>query len=113
MKRMEDEVKVVGWAFVTLVLLIVFGYGLTWLGLLGDRPVKEYQAETDKRVYDNSRSYQQGTNLDIARYCMQMKTATEPSAKRAVAQLILTTAATYEGPLSPDAESCIDDAKRY
>lgn len=86
-------------------LLVV---GLSWLGLFAGRPMQKYAVETDKQVYDTSRQYQQGTQLDLSRYCAQYHGA-EGSAKRAIADLIRDTAATYSGPLTPNNQACLSE----
>ncbi len=93
--------------FVAFILLVI---GLNWLGLFTARPMAKYQAETDKQVYDTSRQFQQGTNRDVARYCEQMRTASNDSAKKAVASLIRSTLSTYNGPLSSDNQACAAEA---
>jgi hypothetical protein len=94
-----------------VVGFFLFIYALTWLGLVGNRPIQKYQEQTRKEVYDTSRQFQQGTNRDIARYCEQMRDAKEPTARRAVAALVRSTASTYDGPLSPDNADCVTEAK--
>ena len=95
-------------ALVAFLALIV---GLSWFGLVTQRPMDKYSEETRAQVYDTSRQYQQGTNRDMARYCEQMRGAQSPSAKKAVAALIRSTAATYDGPLSADNADCLTEAK--
>jgi hypothetical protein len=95
------------WAggFAALVLLVI---GLNWVGLFANRPMAKYQTETDKQVYDTSRQYQQGTQLDLSRYCAQYHAA-EGAAKTAVAGLIRDTAATYSGPLTENNQACLSE----
>lgn len=95
--------------FVFIGLLLGLGLATDWFGLVTSRPMQKYQAETDKQVYDSSRTYQQGTQLDISRYCAQYHSATSPSAKSAVAGLIRDTAATYTGPLTPNNQACLSE----
>jgi hypothetical protein len=104
---MKTTTTVFAWAagLVGLVLLIV---GLNWIGLFAARPMAKYATETDKQVYDTSRQYQQGTQLDLSRYCAQYHAATGP-AKTAVAGLIRDTAATYSGPLTPNNQACLSE----
>jgi hypothetical protein len=104
-------VKTIGLGFLALIGVFGIGYGLTWLGVIGARPLQKYQTETSAQVYDTSRVYQQGTNSDIARYCEKMRTTSEPSAKKAIAALIRTTAETYNGPLTQDDQDCISESK--
>ena len=96
--------------FVALVLL---GWGTSWFGLVAQRPMAKYAEETRKETYDTSRQYQQGTNRDIARYCEQMRTADNGAAKKAVADLITSTASTYDGPLTPANQGCVSEAEGY
>jgi hypothetical protein len=114
---MSDETKTGCIFFVGAIAFIAFiallGWGLGWFSLATQRPMARYQEETRKQTYDTSRQYQQGTNRDLARYCEQMRSAREPSAKKAVAALIRSTASTYDGPLSPDNADCLTEAKGY
>ena len=94
-----------------LLLVVVFALaviGLSWAGLFASRPMAKYATETDKQVYDTSRQYQQGTQLDLSRYCAQFETATGP-ARSAVAGLIRDTAATYRGPLTANNQACLQE----
>lgn len=91
-----------------VALLVLAVIALNWVGLFASRPMEKYQAETSAQVYDSSRQYQQGTQLDLARYCHQYRT-TEGPAKIAVANLIRSTAATYNGPLSADNQACLSE----
>ena len=104
---MKTTAMTLAWAggFVGFVLLII---GLNWVGLFAGRPMAKYQTETDKQVYDTSRQYQQGTQLDLSRYCAQYHAATG-AAKTAVAGLIRDTAATYTGPLTPNNQACLQE----
>ena len=70
------------------------------------REVQKFDAETSAQVYDNSRQFQQGTNRDLARYCREYQTS-EGAAKKAVASLILSTADTYQGDLTPANQACL------
>lgn len=91
---------------VGFALLVALVIGLNWLGLWSSRPMQKYAVETDKQVYDTSRQYQQGTQLDLSRYCAQYHSAAGP-AREAVAGLIRDTAATYTGPLTPNNQACL------
>jgi hypothetical protein len=108
---MRDIVKLALYAFIALVLVLVLGLGLGWFGMITGRPMAKYQEETRTQVYDQSRSYQQGANRDIARYCQQMRTEPGTSGKKAIAALIRSTMSTYDGPLSPDNQDCVSEAK--
>lgn len=72
------------------------------------REVQKFDAETSAQVYDNSRAYQQGINRDIARYCREWRDAAD-GGKRAVADLIASTADTYQGELTPANQSCLNE----
>lgn len=113
---MTDDIpvrKIVAWAFVAFVGLLILGWATSWFGLVTQRPMAKYQEETRKEVYDTSRQYQQGTNRDVARYCEQMRTADTAAAKKAVAALIRTTLTTYDGPLSEDNKDCANEAGAF
>lgn len=101
-------------AYLAILAAIVVGFSLLawalgWFGLITGRPMAKYGEETRKQVYDTSRQFEQGTNRDIARYCEQMRAA-NPTAKKAVAALIRTTASTYDGRLAPDNQTCVTEA---
>lgn len=106
-----SAVRTVVLGALALFLLIMLGLGTSWFGLVTSRPMQKYREETRAQVYDTSRQFQQGTNRDLARYCEQMRGADTPSAKKAVAALIRSTASTYDGPLSPDNVDCLNEAK--
>lgn len=72
------------------------------------REVQKFDAETSAQVYDNSRSYQQGINRDIARYCREWREAPE-GGKRAIADLIASTNDTYQGELTLANQSCLNE----
>ena len=91
-----------------LVALTLICIALSWAGLFASRPMAKYATETDKQVYDTSRQYQQGTQLDLSRYCAQWRAASGP-ARTAVAGLIRDTAATYSGPLTPNNQTCLSE----
>lgn len=114
---MNEDTKAGCVMFASILALICFvavlGWGLGWFGLATQRPMAKYQEETRKQVYDTSRQYEQGTNRDIARYCEQMRTAREASARKALAALIRSTASTYDGVLSSDNADCLTEAKGY
>lgn len=97
-------------AFIVLVLTTL-GWATSWFGLVVQRPMAKYAEETRAQVYDTSRQYNQGTNRDIARYCEQMRTAAEPNAKKAVAALIRSNIATFNGDLTPENQGCLAEAK--
>lgn len=84
---------------------------LEWAGLINDRHVQKYQEETRAQTYDTSRQYNQGMNRDIARYCEQMRGASNDSAKKAVAALIRSNVSTFDGNLTDDNKDCVSEAK--
>jgi hypothetical protein len=110
MKKFGGPVAII---VVLLMLVWAVGYSLTWLGRIGERPLTRYDEETRAQTYDTSRQYNQGTNRDIARYCEKMRTTEEPSAKKAVAALIRSTASTFNGTLTDDNIDCVNEAKGF
>lgn len=92
-------------AFVMLVLLVLL---LNGTGLIWNRVASPYAEETRKLTYDESRQFQQGTNRDLARYCREWREATG-AGKSAVADLIRTTADTYQGALTPANQACLSE----
>lgn len=107
---MSDILKALGCGAFAIFAILLLGTATSWFGLVAQRPMAKYQEETRKEIYDTSRQYQQGTNRDVARYCEQMRTATDPAAKKAVAALIRSTLSTYDGPLSDDNRDCAAEA---
>jgi hypothetical protein len=107
-----DELRV--WLIGGVVALLVIVALTTLLGgwaAITGRMFGVYNEETRKQIYDSSRQYQQGTNRDLSRYCYQMRTASSPAAKSAVADLIRSTASTYNGSLSPENQSCLNEVQ--
>jgi hypothetical protein len=102
--------KYFGLGLVAVAGLLLLGLGTSWFGLVTQRPMAKYSEETRAQVYDTSRQYQQGTNRDVSRYCEQMRNASTPAAKKAVAALVRSTLSTYDGPLSPDNQDCASEA---
>ena len=93
------------------VIAIALIYILAATSLVFDRHAQPYAEQTRKLTYDTSRQYQQDTNRDVAQYCEQMRTATSPSARKAVVALIRTTTDTIDGDLSADNQACLTEAK--
>lgn len=108
---MKDAVKFVGWlAFIAICITLfwVFMLPLFAGGMVVNRAAQKYATETSKQAYDTSRQYQQGTQLDLARYCAQYEAATG-SGKAAIAGLIRDTRATYTGPVTDNVEHCLGE----
>lgn len=102
-------VNVFLWGLAALLILGI--YTLIWgvPSLFANREVQKFNAETTTQVYENSRSYQQGTQLDLARYCTTWRTTPDGPARTAVANLYSETLATYNGPTSAMVEQCTRD----
>ena len=108
---MKGFFKLIGWlalAAFLVTLAWVFLLPLFGAGKVVGRAASKYDAETSAQVYDSSRQYQQGINRDIARYCRQWREA-DGAGKQAIAELIRSTADTYEGPLLPANQTCIQE----
>ena len=91
-----------------ITIFWVFLLPLFAAGKVVDRQAQIYDTETSAQTYEQSRTYQQATQLDLSRYCLQYHTSTG-GAKTAVADLIRSTAATYKGPRSPSIDACINE----
>lgn len=89
-----------------LILLQLLG----WFSLVTQRPMAGYAEETRAQTYDKSRQFNQGINRDIARYCRDMRLAGGAGAK-ATADLIVSTADTFEGELNQGNRDCVAEAK--
>jgi hypothetical protein len=108
---MKDYMKLIGALALfalTATLFWLFFLPLFTAGKLVNREAQKFDAETSAQVYDNSRQYQQGINRDLARYCREYRDA-EGAGRKAVADLILTTADTYQGPLTPSNQACLEE----
>lgn len=108
---MKDYFKLIGaLALVALTITIfwLFLLPLFAAGKVVNREAQKFDAETSAQVYDNSRQYQQGINRDLARYCRDWREA-DGAGREAVADLIHTTADTYEGPLTPANQTCLEE----
>jgi len=91
---------------VLITIFWLFLLPLMAAGHIADRAAQKYDTETSKQAYDTSRQYQQGTQLDLSRYCRQFAEANGPG-KAAIADLIRDTAATYNGPLTAANQACL------
>lgn len=96
-------------AFVVAIAAIIGVYALATGNMLFERRAAPYREETRKQTYDTSRTYQQGTQMNIANWCLEMRT--KPEHAKAVAAMIRDAAATYSGPLSSENITCIAEAK--
>jgi len=91
----------------------ILGIGLatSWFGLVTQRPMNQYAEDTRRLVFEHSRAHQSGTNSAISDYCLNLRTATDPAQKQALARWIINEAGTFEGQLTPDAAACVADAR--
>jgi hypothetical protein len=101
-KDRATEVGAVIWYGAIAIAIIAVGF-LVWSQLA------PRQEAVRRDVYDQSRAYQQGTQLNISRWCAEMRT--KPEHSKAIAAMIRDAAATYDGPLSGDNQSCILEAQ--
>lgn len=103
--RAAEVGAVIWYGAIAVAVLLGLSFGGWWLyGQMAPR----YEA-TRREVYDESRAYQQGTQLNISRWCAEMRT--KPEHAKATAAMIRDAAATYDGPLSRDNQSCIREAE--
>lgn len=89
-------------------------WGLTWLGLFTARPMAKYAKETDRQVYVQSVTHQQGADSGIGIDCSNMRNVSLPAADRhAFAGLVIQDAAAYAGTasLSPESLTCLSEAR--
>lgn len=93
--------------FIALGLFILFIFAVAFFALGFDRVASPYQEQTRKITYDQSRTYQQGTQLDISRLCQKYDEA-PLGGKKAIAQLIRDTNATYTGQLTQSNQDCLN-----
>lgn len=103
----------VKWILFLTTLALIFYFFILPLFVaqkLVGRQSQKFDAETSAQVYDNSRQYRQGINRDLARYCRQLAEA-PPQSRKAIADLIRTTADTYEGTLTDSNTSCLSSLK--
>lgn len=104
----------VAYAFAGLLAfaaLLGVGVATSWFGLVTERPMRQYAEDTRRLTFEQSRAHQSGTNSAIADYCMNMRLATDPTQKIALARWIVNEAGTFAGPLTPDATACVADAR--
>lgn len=99
----------IGKILVGVGALVVFVVGVKYL----DRTEQKFDENTKVEVYDSSRTYTKGTNKDLARYCYDFKTQDTDASRKAMAALIRSTAATYDGPLSQENKDCIAEANTF
>jgi len=96
---------VAGIVVFAIILLLSAG------GVLFNRHAAPYAEETRRLTFEQSKAHQDGTNRVIIDYCLNMRTATDPSQKKAYATFILSQAGTYTGPLTADAQQCVREAQ--
>lgn len=102
---LSDGLKLILLWVAAIAVAIALGLGVLWL----NRRTAPYAEETRKITHDTSRAYQQGTQLNIAQWCREMRT--KPEHAPALAAMIREAAATYTGPLSADNQTCINEAQ--
>lgn len=90
--------------FIILGAILV---GASVFSLYFDRVAQPFAQETQRRTYENSVSRQEGVEQQISAYCMNLKTSTDPIAKKAFAHYIISEAGSYHGELSPEATDCL------
>ena len=94
---------IVGWAAVTVAVVAT-----SVVVVVVSRPVANYQAETQREVYQNSLAYQEGAQSDMARFCYDMRT--NPDHKQALAAMLREKARVYNGPMTRDLSACLTEA---
>lgn len=83
--------KIFGWIFVGLVsLVLLFGalFGLTWLGIEWRGFFAEKQKNVERRVFEQTKSYNHGMIQDLANYRYQYVTAEDEQEKQAIASVV-------------------------
>jgi hypothetical protein len=95
----------------TIGAVMALGLATSWFGLITARPMGQYAEDTRRLTFEHSRARQSGVNGAISDYCLNLRTATDPSQRQAMARWIVNEAATYEGPLSRDATDCVSEAR--
>lgn len=94
--------------------LLLLGWGLGWFGLFAERPMDKYAKETERQVYTNSVTHQQGANSGIGIDCANMRNVSLSAADRhSYASLVVQDVAAYGGNqgLSSEAQQCGHEAK--
>lgn len=94
-----------------LAALLAIGLGTSWFGLVTARPMAKYAEETRREVFETSRAHQSGVNGAIVDYCLNMRSATEPTQRKALARWIINEASTLQGSLTSEASDCLADAR--
>lgn len=83
-------------------------YGLMHFG----RFAAKFGEETRRQTFETSRAYRAGTNLAVNQYCLDMTTTTDANQRKALARMILSELATYEGPMTDETAQCANEARR-
>lgn len=92
--------------------LVLIGLGVFIALSLGvGRVAAPFAEETRRLTFEQSRAHQSGVNSAISDYCLNMRTATDKAQKAALARFIINEAATFKGPLTADAQSCVSEAQ--
>ena len=105
--------KVLVSVLIGVTLLMILGTATSWFGLVVSRPMAKYAKETDRQVYMNSITHQQGANSGVAIDCSNMRNSSLALADRkAFASLVIQDYASYGGnlELSVEAQKCLQEA---
>lgn len=84
---------------------------LVWGGLWLSRWTNPFAEDTRRKTFEHSRAHISGTNSAISDYCLNMRTATDPAQKKALARWIINEASTFEGNLTSDSQECLSEAQ--
>ena len=107
---MKPVIYIIG-GLLAFGLLLGLGLATSWFGLVTQRPMGQYAEDTRRLTFERSRAHQSGVNSAISDYCLNLRGATDPAQKQALARWIINEAATFEGRLTPDADACLADAR--
>lgn len=88
---MRRLISACGWvcaAAAGLVLAGSFAFGATWLGIEWRGFFGPKRAEVDRRIFEETRSYQHGKAQDLARYRLQYLRADSDEDRDAIASTV-------------------------
>ena len=101
-----------GLAAATVVAAIAaLGVGTSWFGLVTSRPMQAYAEDTRRLTFEHSKAHIDGTIAGVGDYCLNMREASDPASKKAVAHYIVNLVSTYTGPQPAETQACITEAR--
>lgn len=91
-------------ALAGLFLFIALMFGLTWMGIEWRGFFGPKRAAVERKIFRETRSYDEGTVQQLSRYRLQFIRAKDPEEKRAIASTVRMMFAEYDPDRLPSSE---------